>query len=1504
MKKINSQNRIYLIYKKKKLEITKINRSKKNLIAKKNNFLTSNLLFSIFTIIFLSISLSNEKKLQTLRNLENDYSEISITIKGGSEQNIISSSASVVNKLLEVSINGAIQDSPDIKISGLEENKEVEVSMKFSSPIHSLEKLFFNLENIIRVDLSNFDTSNLEIMNLTFSGCKNLESINFGENNIYKINSMNHLFQNCMKLTSLDLSNFDTSKVSKMVYLFYNCNSLKYLNIPKFNTSSVKDMNSMFFKCSELTSLNLQNFDTSSVTTMYQMFYGCSQLLSLDLSNFSTLNVKNMEGVFRGCSKLEYINVSSFDTSSVEKMKEMFYDCKSITSLDLSNFNTQKLNEMESMFRGCNNLLSLDLSNFKTSLVTSFLFLFNDCYKLTSLDISSFNTIKCTNMKNMFSNCESLKSIDLSSFNTEIVSNMQYMFSGCKNILSLDLSNFNTAKAPKIDYMFNNCESLIFLNLNSFNQIGSIDNTFSGISTQLKYCINEENNDLKNLLDSKNIIADCNDPCFKLENIKIILDKKECIENCINDREYLYEYKNICYKACPKCTQESLTQSHLCEKDFNCKEEIEELGSQHITDRIKEIESYIITELESTLIEKKLESTLIEKELESTQIEKELESTQIEKELDNTQIEKELESTQIEKELESTQIENSIEKSILIEKEIEITQIEKEIQSTQIEKELERTQIEKEIEITQIEKELENTQIEKSIESTLIEKAPESTLFEKELESTLIEKLPESTLIEKELESTLIEKAPESTLFEKELKSTMIEKELESILIEKAPESSLIEKAPESTLIEKELETTLIEKELENTQIEKVSKSENIKETEEKIEVTFPQEYESELIINCSAQDLFITKSCGSEISSPKNKDQIISNIKKDIMEGNITDILKNQEEDLVFQTEDTTYQVTTTDNQNNNEYKNISTVKLGDCEDRLKNIYGINANQSLIIFKIDYYSPGLLIPIIGYEIFHPENKSKLDLNYCKDILIELNIPVTIDEENLFKYDPNSEYYKDECIPSTSENGTDIILNDRQNEYNTNNLSLCQNNCTFSGYDTETKKAICDCEIKTKINLISEIIDDKNILSANNFTSNDDSSSNVITMKCIYTLFTKKGLKNNIGSYILILNIAIFLVSSILFYKVGYPVLENDIRIIIIEKENIINNKNNKKFYNGQKFSKKKKSKIKKKKIGKKGKKNTNIFDINFPPKKRFSIPKQRKSCIKQSDSISQSKLELKDIQVVINLEKRRKSCFNKNTKLKNKKFLEKIEKESNDAPKDVEIINYNEYELNTLNYKEALLYDKRKFSEYYISFLKSKQLVLFAFFPVKDYNITLVKVNIFFLSFSIYYAINALFFNESTIHKIYEDGGSYNFIYLLPKILFSFVISHFFSSVIKNIFLSERNIVEIKKAKLLNDSKDKIEEVKKCLTIKYIIFYVSGILFLIFFWYYLSSFGAVYQNSQRILIKNTIISFAISLIYPFIINIIPSILRKISLKDTNSNRECLFKISRIIQYI
>ena len=48
--------------------------------------------------------------------------------------------------------------------------------------------------------------------------------------------------------------------------------------------------------------------------------------------------------------------------------------------------------------------------------------------------------------------------------------------------------------------------------------------------------------------------------------------------------------------------------------------------------------------------------------------------------------------------------------------------------------------------------------------------------------------------------------------------------------------------------------------------------------------------------------------------------------------------------------------------------------------------------------------------------------------------------------------------------------------------------------------------------------------------------------------------------------------------------------------------------------------------------------------------------------------------------------------------------------------------------------------------------------------------------------------------------------------------------------------------------------------------------------------------------------IKNALISFSFSLVFPFIFNLIPGMIRIYSLKK--SKRECIYKLNNIIQFI
>ena len=232
------------------------------------------------------------------------------------------------------------------------------------------------MNDILDIDVSNFDTSNVTDMYRMFSGMS--------------------------KITSLDVSNFDTSKAIDMEYMFSGVRSLTSLNVSNFDTSNVTDMQSMFSSMESLTSLNVSNFNTSNVTRMNGMFAGVESLTSLHVSNFDTSNVTDMQSMFTSMRSLTSLDVSNFDTSNVTNMRNMFSSIYNLVSLDLSNFNTSKVVNMGFMFSHSYNLTSLNLSNFNTSNVTDMESMFGGMYNLVFLDLSNFNTAKVTVMSNMF----------------------------------------------------------------------------------------------------------------------------------------------------------------------------------------------------------------------------------------------------------------------------------------------------------------------------------------------------------------------------------------------------------------------------------------------------------------------------------------------------------------------------------------------------------------------------------------------------------------------------------------------------------------------------------------------------------------------------------------------------------------------------------------------------------------------------------------------------------------------------------------------------------------------------------------------------------------------------------------------------------------------------------------------------------------------------------------------------------------------------------------------
>ena len=310
------------------------------------------------------------------------------------------------------------------------------------------------IKNILDLDLSNFDTSQVTNMSSMFRGMSNLTTLNLSNFDTSQVTNMDSMLASVSNLTTIDLSSFDTSKVTDISAMFYDLSNLITLNLSNFDTSRVTNMQDMFYGMRNLTTIDLSSFDTSKVTRMRAMFYGMRNLTTLNLSSFDTSKVTDMSLMFYNMSSLTTLNLSNFDTSQVINMYSMFDSVSNLTTLDLSNFDTSKVTNMSSMFNNMTNLTSLNVSSFNTENVENMSGMFSQVQKLEHLNLSHFRTDKVTNMGSMFYQMIKLKTIDLSHFNTANVTDMSSMFSMDDNLTELDLRSFTTPKVENFGYMF------------------------------------------------------------------------------------------------------------------------------------------------------------------------------------------------------------------------------------------------------------------------------------------------------------------------------------------------------------------------------------------------------------------------------------------------------------------------------------------------------------------------------------------------------------------------------------------------------------------------------------------------------------------------------------------------------------------------------------------------------------------------------------------------------------------------------------------------------------------------------------------------------------------------------------------------------------------------------------------------------------------------------------------------------------------------------------------
>ena len=586
------------------------------------------------------------------------------------------------------------------------------------------------------------------------------------------------------------------------------------------------------------------------------------------------------------------------------------------------------------------------------------------------------------------------------------------------------------------------------------------------------------------------------------------------------------------------------------------------------------------------------------------------------------------------------------------------------------------------------------------------------------------------------------------------------------------------------------------------------------------------------------------------------------------------------------------------------NPENDMPVIDLGYCETLLKEANGIPLDQSLIMIKIENTQEDNINDqknkILDVDVFDPITLKKLNLSVCDNTTIDVYTPLIMSETNeeIYKnlidegYDPfdlSDKFYREICTPYTSENGTDVLLDEREEfVYSTIiNESRCMGNCEYVSYSLDTKYMKCECPV----NNTYTTLDIKHISGENIYMSfmSVFKSTNYKVMICYNLVFNLKIFVHNFGSILSLICFGVYIIFMIIYCIREISPLKVHISKLIFKDTEKIENLNSKYI----KEIKKENIKIYKEVSNTKLIKN---IKIKNPPKKL----EKRKTRIETSEDIKNTE----------NNEFINSSNDNRKNKRKSIKRKSKFEKDINKKENNMEETQENKqrakyldmYELNNLEYDEACEFDNRGFCKTYWSVLLREHLVLFTFFTCYDYNLFYIKIERFFVLICTQMTINGLFFIHESMHRKYTQGEDLNFIEKIPQLLFTLIGAHIIEVILCYFSMTDVHVYEIKSLPKEEKNSEKLLKIMDRMKRKLVWFFFITFLLFLFYWYFISAFCAVYQNTQIIFLRDSGISILTSFLDPFVIYGVTTILRLISLSLCCKKKlGCIYKLSDII---
>ena len=198
----------------------------------------------------------------------------------------------------------------------------------------------------------------------------------------------------------------------------------------------------------------------------------------------------------------------------------------------------------------------------------------------------------------------------------------------------------------------------------------------------------------------------------------------------------------------------------------------------------------------------------------------------------------------------------------------------------------------------------------------------------------------------------------------------------------------------------------------------------------------------------------------------------------------------------------------------------------------------------------------------------------------------------------------------------------------------------------------------------------------------------------------------------------------------------------------------------------------------------------------------------------------------------------------------------------------------FDEKQLNELDYEEAVIYDKRNFFQMLWFSLKEKNTLINTFFSSSSLKPFPMKLLVLIFSFSCYFVINGFLYNEEYVSTKLESKESKTFYeYLsdsIERILYTSIVGGIISFIIGILFNTEKKIDEV--TNKYNGNKIMLKgEIAKIFRISKIIilcFTIIQFLLMVVFTIYIFCFCYVYPNNKLDWFESSLIVIGIIQIF------------------------------------